>query len=358
MAFLTLDGRAVVFGRISMPRSGPWTADVTVATSDDLSGPVTLLADGGQAFKGAVWQGGVYGDTAHVKLVGGAGGFGRALDPKFYRNAPASIVMGDLLREAGERLSPTALAPSTNLPWYQRGRANTAGEEMEQLCAALGIAWRVLGDGTVWVGTETYPVLELEHMLIDDFPDEGRRVISTELPSAIPATTFDGHRVVRVVHEISDAHFRTELVFERSNTTGFAVDMFEAVKAVVRKMLAPTLYHGQYTGRIVSQAADGSLDWTPDDPRLAGMTGVPIELGIPGSSVKVAPNTRCTVAFRDGSKARPFVTNWDSGVCLEIKIAGGQLPVARQGDMVQVISTPPGTPAYGVIISGNPIIKA
>jgi hypothetical protein len=123
-------------------------------------------------------------------------------------------------------------------------------------------------------------------------------------------------------------------------------------------LLAPTLYLGSYAGRIVGQAADGSLEWAPDDPRLAGMTGVPIELGIPGSSVKVAPETRCSIAFRNGNKKLPYVQSWDTGAAVEIRIAGGVLPVARQGDMVQVISSPPGTPAFGMIVSGNPIVKA
>ena len=355
---LTANSRMVLQARISMPRTGAWTADLTVAGGDALTGAVDLVYgdEFSVAWRGTVWQGGGYVDTTMVRIVGGAGGLSKPLPPKFYRNAPASIVVGDLLRECGETLSPTSGDLTKNLQWWQRGRATTAGEELEQLVGDLGMAWRVLQDGTVWIGRDTYPVQTLVHQVLEEYPDEGRVVIGSDLPTLLPATTFDGQRVARVTHTVDDVALRTDVVFER--TVGFALDIMEGLRSLIRKAFAPTLYLGAYPGRIVSQGADGSIDWVPDDQRLAGMTGVPIELGLPASKVKIAPGTRCSVAFRNGNKSQPYVSSWDTGTAIEISIAGGTLPVARQGDMVQVISTPPGTPAYGMIISGNPIVKA
>jgi len=355
MAFLTANGKPVLEGKISMPRTGAWTAELSVDSASALEGKIALVCEA-LSWSGTVVGGGVYSDMTHLRVVGGAGGLGKRLEPKFYRNTPASIVLADLLRETGEKLSTTTTASfAKNLQWWQRGRAASAGEELEALFADLGLNWRILRDGTLWAGVDTYPVQAIEHTLLENHPDEGRIVVSSELPSLLPAVTFDGAKVARVTHELGPVKARTEVIFARESA--LTVDFVESLKAFVRKMLAPTLYLGSYAGTIVQQNADGSLEWVPDDERLAGMSGVPIELGIPGSSVKVATGTRCAIGFRNGDKKKPYVQSWDTGTALEICFAAGQLPLARQGDMVQVISSPPGTPAYGFIVSGRPELK-
>ena len=123
--------------------------------------------------------------------------------------------------------------------------------------------------------------------------------------------------------------------------------------AVVRAVMGHVAYFGQYPARIVSQAADGSLELVPDDARLPGCTRVPIRYGVPGISAKVKPGSLVLLTFEGGDPRRPVATVWDTNVLRELRVTaetkvvldcpsvelggdGGQ-PIARLGDIVEVI---------------------
>jgi hypothetical protein len=76
-------------------------------------------------------------------------------------------------------------------------------------------------------------------------------------------------------------------------------------------------YRAAYAGTVVSQAADGSVDVKMDDPRLPGMSALPLVLPIAGTRIRLrcaadatpsptpASVARCLVIFLDGDPARP-----------------------------------------------------
>jgi hypothetical protein len=132
--------------------------------------------------------------------------------------------------------------------------------------------------------------------------------------------------------------------------------IFGLIRDVVRHAIAPLDFYATYHGRVVSQAADGTLEVEPDDGRLPGMTGLPIRHGIPGVSVKVAPETKVDITFENGDRRRPIVSGFEKDSLLEIVVTAttkvtvncptislGEdgLPAARQGDTVE--SGGPGT---------------
>lgn len=179
------------------------------------------------------------------------------------------------------------------------------------------------------------------------------------------------------------------------------------VQAIVGPLLEPIDYLAQYPAVIVQQDDDGTLHVTPDDDRIAGMTGVPLRAFLPGVEVKVKAGGRVLVGWenaRDPKRRRPVATLFDGGaldsltITAETKIAiaaaevdlvsAGGLPIARQGDAVASggpavpftvtlasavpVVTPtgagtiaPGTPIvvtfpaplYGLVTSGRPTVK-
>jgi hypothetical protein len=146
-----------------------------------------------------------------------------------------------------------------------------------------------------------------------------------------PGVDYLGRRVGYVVHRLTASQFRTEVLFERTAAPyGRALD---AMLALIRKVMAPTLYFGLFGARIVSQNGDGTLELVPDDPRVPQMSSVPIHYGIPATA-KVPPGTRCKLGFTDGDPAKPYATAFEASTATEVAIAGGTLPAARQGDMV------------------------
>jgi hypothetical protein len=344
MAFATLNGAAVLEAVVRMESAGAWTAEVSVDAQTAPIGRVTLAAGSAQ-FAGTALRAGVSNGSLLVRVVGGAGGLARELPAKRYADGtPARVVAADILAEAGEALSPAsdaALLGRTLAGWTRvRGRA---GEALRVLTQSLGATWRVLADGTVWIGVESWPEADPEHVLVDEAPQAGRIEIADESASLVPGVTFQGQRVVRVEHRLSETALRTVA------WTDAAGDNFAAaLEGIVRGLTAGSIYLGLFPAKVIAQNADGTLELQPDDSRLPGMSRVPIRYGIPGVSVKVAPAARVGIEFEAGDPARPVATVWDSASVIEIKFAGGVQPIARVGD----------TAGPYPIIGGNPLVKA
>src|SRR5262249_51065188 len=87
MALVTCGGADVIRGRIVMPSTGTWVADLAVASAKPLRGVVTIAAAGGLTLKGAVVpdRTGVHLDSCHLRVVGGAGGLSKEVSGSYQR---------------------------------------------------------------------------------------------------------------------------------------------------------------------------------------------------------------------------------------------------------------------------------
>lgn len=87
-----------------------------------------------------------------------------------------------------------------------------------------------------------------------------------------------------------------------------------------------------YPAVVVQQRSDGTLDLSPEDPRVPSCQGVPIRLGIPGVTVTVPSGGRVLLGYANGDPSRPYASLWESGTVTRITINGGTAKVARMGD--------------------------
>jgi hypothetical protein len=216
----TANGLTILTATVTLPRTGVWHADVatTVAEPSALTGPVVLsLGEGALTLRGTpirpaqVWRG-----QLRARLAGGAAGFGTILKPQGFRYTTGRIVALDILSGAGEQLSSTAdsAALATIYPTYTR-LAGPADAALGILAARLDIAWRVLPDGSTWLGRESWPASALtDDQVLASHPEDGRCLLGVELPTALPGTTFVGQRIGRVVHHLTADKIRTELFFD------------------------------------------------------------------------------------------------------------------------------------------------
>lgn len=164
-ALITLQDVPVVDLRLCVPRLGAWHVDAAIDTaqggSSDFSGPLTLNVDG-NTFACTVRRGGRTADVAVLRLVGGAGGLATIAAPKAYNGVTPQVVLSDLMATAGETLSgtidPSLLATSWNA-WTTP--AWSVGWVLAEVVSRLGadVVWRVLPDGTVWLGRESWPTV-------------------------------------------------------------------------------------------------------------------------------------------------------------------------------------------------------
>jgi hypothetical protein len=157
------------------------------------------------------------------------------------------------------------------------------------------------------------------------------------------------------------------------------MDAREAFEQIVQFFTRDRLYLAQYVSTVQVQHADYTLDLLPDDKRVrgTGLSNVEIWHGIPGVRVKVAAGARVKLGWHAGDPRKPYAALWDPGAIELIEFDGGQAPVARVGDPVEVFWPSPvtitgtitgvgaltataalATPGVGVIQSGNSKVKA
>lgn len=333
---LFLAGVPVLSARITRPRLGLWSAQLQVDSGELPTGLADLTDGAGDLlFRGTATRGASSNERLSIRLVGGAGGLGRSLEPRFYRAAPARIVLTDLCRETGETLvdpldAATRVVLDAALRAWTRERGE-ASRSLRQLVEAVGLLWRVRSDGKLWVGAETWPVVTIEHELLHDEPAHGRVTIATDtLPLALePGTVFLDQRVSLVEHTVSDRSCRTTVHFERE---GALLDRFRsAFEHAVRAALSRVDYLAMYPAKVVVQDAGGLLEVMPDDQRIPPLTGVPLRLSVPGS-VRVSAGARVLVGFDSGRPDHPYASLWESATLERADLGAATLGVARETD--------------------------
>lgn len=201
-----VNGLTVFEATVRIPLRGAWVADLEVDGAELLpteAHAVTLYVQGNPLVGTVVPdRQTVYAGRLHARLVGGANGFGKVLPAKGYRAAPASIVVRDILREAGELLAPSSASLTVMLRHWNRTAA-PAGRARDAILEALGYSWRVLPDGTVWVGVDTWPASAAQGETLKA-KGTGVRVVSPADGSALilPGEVFDGGKVSSVTYTV------------------------------------------------------------------------------------------------------------------------------------------------------------
>lgn len=214
MSGVTLNGGAVSGLRLKHSQAGAWHADVSLLPSSDVPDGAAVLDLFGATYAGTVFRAGTSRGIPMARLVGGAGGLGTVLPPRAYQGIDAKLALSEILSAVGERLSSTSdmTALAARLPFWIRRQA-AAGAALASLLAVVGIpAWRVLADGTVWAGTESWPASALVdfQMLVQD-PHIGRYDIYASTPNVYPGEVWNGMQVSVVEHNLTTTHLRTSV---------------------------------------------------------------------------------------------------------------------------------------------------
>lgn len=327
---MTLNGQPAISARITLPDVGAWYAELAVDAREVPQGPV-VLESAGLRWTGFAYRAGLQRDTLIVRVVGGAGGLAREVAPKFYQDVEMRLPFLEVLSAVGERLAASSSASilAIHLDGWTRARG-PAGDAIRLLAEHVGATWRILSDGSVWLGIETWPRFALAYEDLERDPQTGRIEIASSSPALIPGVTLDGDRIAKVEHLVDGDRVRTTAWIDTPDR--YADDAATALEGLVRHLTAHVDYFGQYAARVVSQNVDGTLELEPDDARLPGFSNVPIRYGVPGVEASLAPGARVFVAFEAGNPAKPVATVWESSSLVSLRVAGSVIPVARIGD--------------------------
>lgn len=202
---LTCNGYPVIELRLALPRVGAWVADVELDSEDGLTGSCSLEDGAGNVFLGTVRPpSGVQVGRTLARIVGGKGGLSRQLSVRHYLSISARQVVGDLLAEAGETLDPYSDPLATQLDsWSKPGPpdpSSTAGAALSVLCGTLGLIWRVLPNGNVWIGTDSTEPTERDPDTIEisRHPSQGMVELGVDSLWLHAGALLDGERIGRI----------------------------------------------------------------------------------------------------------------------------------------------------------------
>lgn len=341
MPLVTCNDRGVFTGSIMMPMVGVWSADLTI---DQTSGTgfapgtrVTIDATGFQ-LQGTVdqYRAGDFLDTIHVRVLGGAGGMAKKAQPRSYVQPSAFIrdVINGLANDAGEKLASTidqAFMTTNLVAWSVMndpiGRALGFLLEMQ----APTFSWRMLADGSLWIGPETWPQSSAEFVVLNVDPTQGTAVLGVDAPAIMPGVTLPGlGQVARVEHIIDPSSVRSHvwkyLGEERGERAGIA--------KIVQQEITGVDYFGLYEVKVVAQQGD-SVDvslQSPYNARIGGLQRVPLRLGT-GMQLTFTPGAKCLLGWRAGNPTQPYVClGIGADRAVEMVINGGINHAARVGD--------------------------
>jgi hypothetical protein len=356
-------GSPVLDGEVMMQATGPWHATLTVDL-DEESPPTGqfVFQEGGIEFRGTILpsRAGAHGGTTKIKVVGGAGGLSRTLPARNYAGGVTRVktVVDDILRDSGETLSSTSDASllARQLTGWQRasgqnGEGGRGSDALTLLCDQFGANWRVLRDGTVWIGTDAWPEVEPDGVVEDANWSDGSVLIAGESPTHVPGTIVLGQRVESVIHTWNAKGLQTEL---RANSIRGAMGAF------LRKVRAAGDFSNTYRCKVDRQNSDGSVDVTVTDDRMKGR-GVgrcKVRVGIPLATLKINTGATCLVGWEDGNPQLPYVSHFEQGAsATSVQVGDNSRGVAYVGATVTVpwppvlpfSGTVGGLPAAGVI---------
>ncbi len=351
MALVTANDVAVLDGStIYMPLIGVWTADLVLDQPDgkgfDAGTSVKIKApdfelDGVVATD----RTGDFLDAVHIRVIGGKGGMAKDVSLKAYVQPGAFVkdVVNGIASDAGETVSDTAdqdFLNSNLTAWAVMNGLCSQALEMLIFIVAPSKHWRILADGTLWIGDETWPDFTGTFEIIASDPTERTTILGVESPSIKPGVTLqDVGKVSRVEHVIGSGYIRTKVeTFIDQTQRGIVA----SIQALVRQETAGIDYQAFYQFRVQSQSADlTTVDVQPvppNDSRFSGLSKVPVRMGT-AVKVQFVQNATVMLGWDGGDPRSPYVTDGLSSESVQRIQIAGNTDAARKGDDVTAGAT-------------------
>jgi hypothetical protein len=207
---IACNGSTVLKLRLLAPIAAAWIADAESSSDTNITG-AAKITDGTNEWKGTIIRSGVVAGVCSMLVVGGSGGLRKGARAQSYTGAGARQIVTDILNEAGEKPAQKALtAPALRTVlqhWTRLGntamRPVTYGEQLAHVLEHVGATWRVLPDGTIWIGSPTF-VAAKPAGLVEIIREPAHERVNVELDGLdlLPDTSLKGDRVGDVEYRV------------------------------------------------------------------------------------------------------------------------------------------------------------
>lgn len=339
MSDATLNGQPVIRADHKQPYSGAWTAEIELDTDTRPLGAASLV------LLGRTWQGTVIADPAdstnalsgdsggwfRCRIVGGAGGLQKPVTPtEWSQGALVQTVLTYILGAGGEVQAATISTDLLGkvLPQWSIA-TSTVGEALSAFAETLGVIWRVLDDGTIWLGSPNMqPVTAPDYILTDINPEMGAAEMDLNDSSLAVDQIIDGLTIRQVIYSWTTDKMRALVTY----SPGPVNSLFRLFGMWLARVKLDNFR--AVPGRINSQNSDQTVQFQPDDSRYSPLRRVAIRTGLPDTEVTIGANSRAVAAWEGASPTAPVLVNFGTSTATKIKLAASATPKqsARKGD--------------------------
>lgn len=353
-SFVTVNGSACTRAVLLVANIGPWIAEVDFNDAPDVSGAVTLKI-GTLTLSGTVVpeQDGTFGASRRSRIVGGAGGWRKAVVAKAYHSdagVKAKVVAEDAAREVGETLGGyVPLADRLGVDYVRQ--AGPASRTLED-SIGVSVAWWVDYAGVTQVGprpTTLVPASAYELLAYD--PRARVATLNVTDPTAVVVGSELSERLdsVQTVREFElrvDAD-KIRIKAWMGGGEGEAGRLAALLRGIVKRATDGQV-QGKYRYRVVRMAVDGRVELQAVR-RVVGLPDIlPVSQwpGVAGVHAELTPGAVVLVEFIEGDRTLPIITHYPGkdgqGFAPVSLVIGGPAgpPAARQGDSVEVLLPP------------------
>lgn len=211
-------GQPVREATLTLPREGAWHIDLQLEATVAPAGRFDLLMVG-HRLSGTVVRARMVEGVARVRMAAGAAGLRRPVAKRHYTAPTVRNVLAALAGNVGEIVSATAdptllgvvLEHWTTVAMPAGAAIRVLLDRVPEAMAPEGVAWRLLPDGSIWVGQETWPDSEQDAIVVGEASEDGRVELALEVPFLLPGTTIGEFRIDQVEIRATGDDLRTTI---------------------------------------------------------------------------------------------------------------------------------------------------
>lgn len=196
---------SVVSASIDMPIHGAWKASMELdGDSPAIGDACTIIAPDSQWSGTVIWSQSEW-NRVKVVVVGGKGKLSEECEPQQFKEADVKLLVKDTLGAETISSSSDASILGKSFPWWVR-YATPRTTALDSIVSAADANWRVLDDGSVWVGVDSFPAVST---IAWELSDAHQKItMATDYPTIRPGITLNTRKIVHVSH-VFGASIRT-----------------------------------------------------------------------------------------------------------------------------------------------------
>jgi len=319
------DKCTVMNGDLLLPLVGNYSAHLVFADAQAVPEGLCTLSWLGKEFSGYVIseRSGIDEGRISCLFVGGKGNLSKSVPSKMYDyQHSVRLPLQEIIASVGESLSSTSdqSVLSKTLPNWIR-RAGDADSLINALCDKAGSIWRMLPDGSLFVGTNKWvQANSFDFDLLNPLPTYGAAMFAVQNFGVLPGERFpvtpldiSGRKVACCQYKLEDDSLRLLVWFAEENSSQETDPLHAGLASYIKETMRFVDYFAHYPCEVALQRSDGSLDVYPDSDRLPPLTSVPLRVPVGGTSLVVNAKDRVTVIFENADPTRYSAQLYEPG---------------------------------------------